>query len=740
MEIRVYRNGETKRLELRNTAAKNDQQFIDLNEFRDITVSIVGEQISIKRKSELIVRSDPSNFKDKNGGSLGNSPRIVADKIEAIISNRKEVDSFVIGSDLSEKSSETIFTHNKAGTSGLGGRLVVDNDEAKLDITRSTGQGETSVTVSAEDLAGADRGTITGKVAFSNGTQDAFTVQGGNPGLGAPQFTINGRLIAENGIYVGSGGGTELSITDLDKVPASLGSAGQVLAVNSGATALEFVNQSGGSGSGSSTLLGLTDTPSGFGSSGQVLVVNAGRTAMEFATPLQLGTTSTTALAGDTTTITSSQALAITANSAKTSFPGFGTTAGTALEGDTSLFSGAFGDLTGKPTTISGYGITDALQLGTTSTTALAGDTTTITSAQASAITANTAKTSFPGFGTTAGTALEGDTALLQLGTTSTTALAGDTTTITSAQASAITANTAKTSFPGFGTTAGTALEGDTVIPDPLADANQTLSANRKITCGGYHLEIENPSYFQIENSSGAAAFKVTPGSPSTIEMVGNVKFDSGLQSGGSIRLEEFNGSGQSAVVLRAPGSLSADVTYTLPATDGSNGQVIQTDGSGNLSFATVSGGGTQQTLEGQSIDFVTRSTSYDQTAYEGEVVKIGSGSSMSFGQLRYMSAAGSPLTARWVNADADAESTSSGMLAIALGSNALTDGMLVRGSITYSNTFTPGDILYVSLTEGGITNDISSFTTGDIVRIVGYAMSTSQIYFNPSPNFIELA
>lgn len=39
------------------------------------------------------------------------------------------------------------------------------------------------------------------------------------------------------------------------------------------------------------------------------------------------------------------------------------------------LFDGAFSSLTGTPTTISGYGITDALQLGTTSTTALAGDT-----------------------------------------------------------------------------------------------------------------------------------------------------------------------------------------------------------------------------------------------------------------------------------------------------------------------------------------------------------------------------
>ena len=50
-----------------------------------------------------------------------------------------------------------------------------------------------------------------------------------------------------------------------------------------------------------------------------------------------------------------------------------------------------------------------------------------ISTAQANAITANTAKDEFPGFGTTAKTALAGNTALLQLGTTSTTALAGNT-------------------------------------------------------------------------------------------------------------------------------------------------------------------------------------------------------------------------------------------------------------------------------------------------------------------------
>ena len=50
-----------------------------------------------------------------------------------------------------------------------------------------------------------------------------------------------------------------------------------------------------------------------------------------------------------------------------------GTSSTTALAGDTTF---AFADITSTPTTISGYGITDALAIGTSSTTAMAGDTT----------------------------------------------------------------------------------------------------------------------------------------------------------------------------------------------------------------------------------------------------------------------------------------------------------------------------------------------------------------------------
>ena len=59
----------------------------------------------------------------------------------------------------------------------------------------------------------------------------------------------------------------------------------------------------------------------------------------------------------------------------------------------------------------------------------VSGEVTSISTSQANAITANTAKTTFPGFGTSSGTALEGDT-----------------TTITTTQANEITANTAKVS------------------------------------------------------------------------------------------------------------------------------------------------------------------------------------------------------------------------------------------------------------------------------------------------------
>jgi hypothetical protein len=57
------------------------------------------------------------------------------------------------------------------------------------------------------------------------------------------------------------------------------------------------------------------------------------------------------------------------------------------------------------------------------------------------------------------------------------------------------------------------------------------------------------------------------------------------------IRFRETTANGTNYVALKAPASLSADLTFTLPTADGTNGQVLSTNGSGVLSFITPSAG-----------------------------------------------------------------------------------------------------------------------------------------------------
>ena len=57
-------------------------------------------------------------------------------------------------------------------------------------------------------------------------------------------------------------------------------------------------------------------------------------------------------------------------------------------------------------------------------------------------------------------------------------------------------------------------------------------------------------------------------------------------------RLRFYDSDTSNYVAFRAPDTVSSDLTWKLPAADGSNGHVLQTDGAGNLSFAAPSGSG----------------------------------------------------------------------------------------------------------------------------------------------------
>jgi hypothetical protein len=59
--------------------------------------------------------------------------------------------------------------------------------------------------------------------------------------------------------------------------------------------------------------------------------------------------------------------------------------------------------------------------------------------------------------------------------------------------------------------------------------------------------------------------------------------------AGAEIRLPEDTDNGTNYVALKAPDSIASDLTLTLPSADGTNGQALITNGSGSLSFTTLS-------------------------------------------------------------------------------------------------------------------------------------------------------
>src|SRR5210317_622553 len=57
---------------------------------------------------------------------------------------------------------------------------------------------------------------------------------------------------------------------------------------------------------------------------------------------------------------------------------------------------------------------------------------------------------------------------------------------------------------------------------------------------------------------------------------------------GGQIKLNEGTDNGTNFIGLKAPNNITTSVTFTLPSADGTNGQILTTDGSGNLSFSNA--------------------------------------------------------------------------------------------------------------------------------------------------------
>ena len=130
-----------------------------------------------------------------------------------------------------------------------------------------------------------------------------------------------------------------------------------------------------------------------------------------------------------------------------------------------------------------------------------------------------------------------------------------------------------------------------------------------------------------------------------------------------------------------------------------------------------------------------TKTGNTDGTA-EGDIVYMGGTTSMTTGAIYHFKSDGT-----WELADADAASTSDGLLGVALGAASDTNGVLLRGMVTLDHDpGAVGDVLYLSTTAGDCSATAPS-GNGDIVRVIGYCLDASngQIWFNPDNTFVEV-
>jgi len=124
-----------------------------------------------------------------------------------------------------------------------------------------------------------------------------------------------------------------------------------------------------------------------------------------------------------------------------------------------------------------------------------------------------------------------------------------------------------------------------------------------------------------------------------------------------------------------------------------------------------------------------------DENSEIKETLGLTAGESLVSGDLCYFKSDGK----MW-KSDADAVATSKGLIAICLDtiSADATGTFLIKGKYTTSG-LTTGDELYISTTAGDWTNTAPT-ATADIVRVIGYALSNTVLYFDVDKSYLEVS
>ena len=117
-----------------------------------------------------------------------------------------------------------------------------------------------------------------------------------------------------------------------------------------------------------------------------------------------------------------------------------------------------------------------------------------------------------------------------------------------------------------------------TAEPSSLNQGELAYSSNSK------KLFIGNPGDAAVTEIGGLHFVEMLKG---TRVLPNNLIIGDGNDGGGYVELREDTDNGANYVRLKAPDSIGSNLIFTLPTADGTDGQFIKTDGSGNLSFVS---------------------------------------------------------------------------------------------------------------------------------------------------------
>ena len=286
----------------------------------------------------------------------------------------------------------------------------------------------------------------------------------------------------------------------------------------------------------------------------------------------------------------------------------------------------------------------------------------------------------------------------------------------------------------------------------------------------------QNQNWISGEENDGSGNYDLTLGSDNRIVMSatsvgigtdsptekltidGNINFLTGTNR--SIAVDDVtsgHGNGY-GLTIRGGSSPAAGVTggniyiKAGSATNLGTGGVIFLDG-GNGGSASSTGPILLQAINNGNVGIGTTSPVtkldvhhntiglMDDDTGGGEVITFGSaGVGYTSGKLVQLRGSDN-----WVRTDADNTTLQGNLVGMALGA-APSDGILLKGFYKISTadditTWSNGGPLYPSVSIGNITENLTSHSSGDYVRVIGYMTSTENVmYFNPESTFLVLS